>query len=204
MNVWTELGRYLKRGLAMILFVLLLIGGGTSALMAVAAGVSALSRASAPQGVPTHTGAWLGGHAGDAGEAGTGGSPPGTSGTAGIDATPGEIGTSGTQSAAAAGQMQSGTTIAAESWSDRINDRIDHMHSPLGAAIDSGGYVIGNRMEQAFGSLLAGVLQTLFLERPNTSAVAGEGSAAAGESMLSAGSGAGASSTAGAGSGGWQ
>lgn len=47
---------------------------------------------------------------------------------------------------------------------------ITHMHSPIGDAIDSGGVLLGDHVQHTFGSLLKGVLQTLFLEQnDNTS-----------------------------------
>ncbi len=47
------------------------------------------------------------------------------------------------------------------------DDILGQMHSPIGDAIDDGGVYVGQRVQQAFGSMLKGVLSTLFLEQSN-------------------------------------
>ena len=42
---------------------------------------------------------------------------------------------------------------------------LSKMHSPIGDAMDNGGVVVGQKVQQAFGSMLKGVLTTLFLEQ---------------------------------------
>lgn len=45
------------------------------------------------------------------------------------------------------------------------DEPLSHMHSPIGDAMDNGGVYVGTRIQEAFGSMLKGVITTLFLEQ---------------------------------------
>ncbi|MCL6636995.1 MAG: hypothetical protein K6T26_03510 [Alicyclobacillus sp.] len=147
---WQYIGQLCKRGLAAVLFCLLVVGASAAALTAVAAGIRTLSAATSPQAVPATSG-WPGaaGRRADASYGDAGGTP----------AVPGE-GQWGTDTASGLGMGPSaaGSGVGATGgWS--------RAYSPVTHALDAGGVALGLRVQNAFGHLLSGVLQTLFFEQ---------------------------------------
>lgn len=157
---WLALQRIAKRGLAAGLFLLLLLGGSAAALSILAAGISALSGVGATAAYPAA------------------GLSTGTPTAAALPpAAQTQNSPSGNASATVngAGVVPGASTAYAAgiSRSNQFSNQLDQMHSPIGAAIDSGGVLLGNRVQSLFGSVLSGVLQALFLEQPDTSPVPG-------------------------------
>ncbi len=48
---------------------------------------------------------------------------------------------------------------------DELNAKVDRMHSPIQQTLDYGGVVLGDKVQQSFGQLLSGLLQTLFVDQ---------------------------------------
>ncbi|MDQ0190491.1 hypothetical protein JI721_13755 [Alicyclobacillus cycloheptanicus] len=164
----------LKRALAMTLFLGVLIGGGAAAFSLLAAGISALSNATAQTQSQS-----------DAAQTTAAGSGSSTTGTAAPSAgsvapSAGSAASPASSAAADDGQLYGDTgaygAYGEAGWSessaqpapsviDKLNNQLDHMSSPIMGAIDGGGITVGNRVQSAFGRMLAGVINTLFLEQ---------------------------------------
>ncbi len=56
---------------------------------------------------------------------------------------------------------------------EQPNEPLSHMHSPIGDAVDNGGVYLGQRIQEVFGSMLKGVITTLFLEQSDGSSQGG-------------------------------
>jgi hypothetical protein len=141
---------YIKRGLAMVLFMVLLVGASAAALAAFAASVTALSGLNHRDFV----------------------SPS----VAAAQTSP-LSGASHSQSAPSSAkplptppQPTSNMPARHETFVNQLNQKLDHMHSPVGESLDSGGVVLGQQVERGFGNLMSGLLQTLFFERPDQAA----------------------------------
>ncbi|MCL6515989.1 hypothetical protein [Alicyclobacillus sp.] len=160
-QAWVHIRRYLKRGLAAVLFSLLVLGATAAALSMVAAGIRALSGSAGPVpgGMPVSaaSGSTQGMRAA-AGGAGTTGVATSEVGTA----APGMAGGVGVQAPPGASQ----DTVPAQGPLDGWDHRLDEMQSPIAHTLDRGGVVIGMQVQRTFGQLLSGLLETLFLERP--------------------------------------
>lgn len=158
MGTKNEIRRLAKRMLAAVLFVLLLMGGGAAAFTALAAGISALSDASANlstvQVVSVTPGTGL-----------TQGVQSPSSSLQAPNQTSGVTNETKTQSNI---ESPYGTPSASVTMADQWDYNLSHMHSPVGDAVDAGGVVIGQKVQQVFGGLLSGLLQTLFLEQNDT------------------------------------
>ena len=173
---WAGIQRIAKRAFATGLFVLLLLGASAAAFSALAAGVTALSNvrgsylgqtgqpaaqqvpaagASVPQGLPYANG----------------GGTRGLSGTA-VPAQPFGQANPGLANSGAGvptlGQGQTAVDVV-PSLTDRINYQLDHMHSPISSAIDSGGVVLNQKIQHTFGRFMANLLQFLFVEQSDGS-----------------------------------
>lgn len=160
---WSRLQQLLKRGFAAALFVLLLVGGSAAAFCAFAAAMTALSGRPDVTVVPSTTVAQATGTTDQSGSAQLPAQTPANADTWPTQTTPGT-----TQPAQPTG------TSASSGLSD---SGTDGYYSPVGDAIDSGGVVLGMRLQHAFGSLIGGLLQTLFLtqKQPVTQAVGSTG-----------------------------
>ncbi|RIV25855.1 hypothetical protein D2Q93_05460 [Alicyclobacillaceae bacterium I2511] len=145
--------RWLKHGVAVLLFTFLMVGAGAAALSAFAAGISLLSKVQGPSlmplAVPVQTSSQ--------GQA-TSSVPalPTTTGTALAQVPPQDL---------PPFQEPTASTSQRQNLVSQLNQQLDAMHSPVGNALDSGGVLMGQTIEQTFGSVLAGVLKTLFLEQ---------------------------------------
>ncbi len=160
----------LKHGLAMFLFLGILLGGGTAAFSLLAASIATLSNlssssqtihftpSSAQSGVgqsggqtalPQPSSAVTAAQQPSAGNAGTGT----TRNTTSLTAPTGESAWNG------------GNQTAGQSVINQLNNQVDHMHSPLMGVVDSGGVVVGDRVQAAFGHVLASFVKALFLEQ---------------------------------------
>lgn len=129
---------WFKRGLAVVLFVGLLVGASATAFYALAAGISALS---------------------------------GVSGQA-VFVTPQTFiqPVKPASQAAASGASDASIGPAGNATAAPV------LENSVSAAIDGGGFALGNHLEQTFGSVLGGVLNTLFLDQsgaPGTSSPPG-------------------------------
>jgi len=170
-----EIRRLAKRALAATLFILLLIGGGAAAFTALAAGISALSDAvivnrplalttMAPDSskvvqvplspTPTSASTYNGSSMPPTNSASANPAPTSADNSNMVNNPVLETPYSTT----------TGTVTAADQW----NYDLTHMHSPVGEAVDNGGFVLGQKVQQVFGGLLGGLLQTLFLEQSDT------------------------------------
>ncbi|MCL6443547.1 MAG: hypothetical protein K6T83_08855 [Alicyclobacillus sp.] len=157
MRIW------MKKGLATALFLLLLVGSGAAALSVLAAVVTGLSGATSQMSSRSLT------HPAN-GAAATNNksmSDYSTSDNAISDVATSDKSTSASanREVAASPTPANDVLLANESLG---TSSLDHMVSPVGEMLDSGGYALGSRLEQGFGSLLSGLLQTLFLERHET------------------------------------
>lgn len=160
----------LKHGLAMTLFLAILLGGGTAAFSLLAAGIATLSNLSPESQTVTvvsssgNTTSQTGSQVGiGQNSATTTTSTTGTSqanSTSAYGAATATSGTGNTTSEAGWNQQVTGQGVI-----DRLNNQLDHMHSPVVDMVDAGGVTIGNRVQSAFGHLLAGLVKTLFVEQ---------------------------------------
>ncbi len=134
---------WLKRGLAMGLFIALLLGASATAFYALAAGITALSgfSASAVNAAPT---TFI-----------TPSAVPVTS----VPATANNGGPAVSAANSTPVSQPSATSTATSALTTNLAS------NSVTAAIDGGGFVLGNRIEQSVGSVLGGVLSTLFLDR---------------------------------------
>jgi hypothetical protein len=144
-----ELRRKLKLLLAGGLFCVLLMGAAAGSFAGLAAGISALSNADKPLPVVMVT-------------------PPETEQPPAAYTNPNPS----YEVPYGYDVPQTESTIP----SDALSQQLDRMQSPIGDAVDTGGVLLGNRVQDAFGNMLAGVLKTLFLERPDGTSSVREGS----------------------------
>ncbi|WP_067931019.1 hypothetical protein [Alicyclobacillus kakegawensis] len=156
-----------KRLLAAVVFVCLLVGAGSAVLTALAAGINSLSQFSAGRGpsasasapASTQPGAYANAAA-TVSNAVTGGSDGAVSATESADGQ----GASTLGGASAGGSAsEAGTDAGAGSVS---SSQGGEFYSPVGEAIDQGGVVLGDKVQQGFGHLLGSVLRALFFEQP--------------------------------------
>jgi|SRR5579875_1295714 len=164
---WADVQRLLKRGLAGLLFILLLLGGSAAVFSLLAAGISQLSNSyREPQPVVAVTTAKQTTNPND--------------GQQNQAQTPSvqypNVSNGSTQYLQGQDSVDNVTPNAASASSgqDASNDAFTHMHSPIGDAMDNGGVYLGQQIGRTFGSLLKGALQTLFLEQ-NDAATTGAG-----------------------------
>jgi hypothetical protein len=141
-STWMQIRRYVKRGLAGVLFSLLVLGASAAALSMVAAGIRALS---GPAALP-------------AGPVGASTDAPGV-------AAGGDPGALSGQSSPLSPVTAAGSPGRLDAWDQRLAG----MQSPIGHTLDRGGVIVGVHVQDAFGRLLSGLLETLFLERPAAS-----------------------------------
>ncbi|WDL96325.1 hypothetical protein [Alicyclobacillus sp. ALC3] len=163
----------LKHGLAMFLFLGILLGGGTAAFSLLAASIATLSNLSSntqivgvtPSAAQSSVGQ-SGGQSSLTRTSSTVTAPPqGSTGTATSSNTtstgPGNsLPASTGESAWTGGNQTTGQSVI-----NQLNNQVDHMHSPLMGVVDSGGVVVGDRVQAAFGHVLASFVKALFLEQ---------------------------------------
>lgn len=156
-----EAQKVAKRTLALMLFLGILLGGGTAAFSLLAAAIGALSNLSAyPQPVTVTVPATA--------PATTSG---GAGGTPSVNLTTSEnpSSSSANSSSTAPGSGESGWNSTAPTTGtsavNRLNNEISHMHSPIMGMVDSGGIAVGNKVQNAFGHVLSGLIKALFLEQ---------------------------------------
>jgi hypothetical protein len=155
-NELSQWGRYIRIGVSGLVFVALLVGGGAAALSALAAGLNALSgggNAIAQQvaSSPTVT-------------------QPQTAHTQKAQTQKAQ--TSDASSAAVTHRpvpSQSSGELTASGESTQSTSSDSGLTSPIGDAIDSGGVIIGNHVQSAFGHVLSHVLDVLFMEQQTSS-----------------------------------
>ncbi len=143
LSVW---GRYLRVGISGLLFIGLVIGGGAAALTALGAGLNALA----------------GGHVAVSQQIA---SVPSATALAQTATTPTKTTTAPSQATsteATSGSTTASSTPAAASGGQQSGSGLT---SPVGEAIDTGGVVIGEHVQSAFGNLLSHVLNVLFMEQ---------------------------------------
>lgn len=147
-KMWLQ--HIIKRGIAIVLFVLLLVGATGAVLSAVAAGVTTLGnpRAQLYQSTPSAT-------------AQTPSQVVPTTTSTGQPATQ-PAGQSTSQNTYPFSQT---ATQVSPSVVDKLNAKLRGMQSPVMARLDSGGVSLGEQVQNSFGQLLAGLLQTMFVER---------------------------------------
>lgn len=137
---------WLKRSLAMGLFIALLLGASATAFYALAAGITALSgfSATAMNAAPT-----------------TFITPTSQPQQTNVSSTL-NINTPQPNASTSVG----GGQVGRQPGSSNATPTGDNYPSnSVTAAIDGGGFALGNRIEQGVGSVLGGVLSTLFLDR---------------------------------------
>lgn len=188
----------LKRALAVVLFTLLLVGAAAAVLSAFAAGVTALSNVhvgfalsgvSAPSVTtmgPTTSSSQQGGTTyGNTAQGQTGTTTSTLQGTVG----PGSTGqrttnpplNSGQQGGQSDTSVQNQAVVTGPSAVDRVNQELSQMQSPVMQNLDAGGVSLGDKVQNAFGQFLGGLLQTLFVEQPNQGNSAGTPSQSGGQ-----------------------
>ncbi|GMA52136.1 hypothetical protein GCM10025857_34930 [Alicyclobacillus contaminans] len=164
MTAMSEWARRAKTGAAAALFIALMIGGCSAAFSMFAEAMRALSgwTGSVPVSVQ-HSDASTTGRTTSVlmGSEGTGGLAGGAAASGGDQGGGGGLG---------------GASVAtAASAIDVLNERMDRMYSPVQHALDEGGVLLGDQVQQSFGQVLAGVLQTLFVEQlPGTAEGSGQ------------------------------
>lgn len=144
-TVLIDIRKKLRYFLALLLFLGILIGGSAAALAVLAAGISAISSPSRTISVSSST-------------------------TRTVQSTAPKVSGQATNSSVIT--KPTTTSIVSSGaghvdFSQRLNNQIDHMHSPIGDAIDNGGVALGNQVQTIFGNVLSGVLKSLFLEQPD-------------------------------------
>jgi len=155
---WRGVQRVAKRGIAGTIFVLLLLGGSAAVFSALAAGVNALTAVdeSASQSTGYNSG----------------GTSPAVSYSnqvsQGNTITTGQ-GVSASNSRAASNSAQASFATTQLDFADRLNYSLQHMHSPVSGAIDTGGVVLGDRLSRSFGGFMSNLLQFLFVEQADNS-----------------------------------
>ncbi len=146
---FVQLKRYIKRGVAAIVFTAMLLGGGAAALSVLAAAMTALSGVYSPRtAVPVNSVAVQ-----------VGGERVSTDRSA---SAPSSSQPSQVQAPTDAGRQ----SVNSSSRLDGANEQVTVFDSPLERSLDHGGLALGKRVHQAFGRILSGVLQTLFLDQP--------------------------------------
>lgn len=145
-----QLKRRMRQGLAAILFTLLLFGASAAALSALAAGISALSGMRGSAVVLTSNQQV---------------SPTTSAAATGAASSPSTLSPHGGSQSPASSGMTDQPVGTGGSYVDDLNRRLDHMQSPIGQTLDNGGVALGAKVQQTFGRVLSGVLETLFFER---------------------------------------
>lgn len=148
----TQMRRWLKHGVAMVLFTSLMVGAGAAALFALAASISLLSKV---QGQFQPTTSVTSAQASQ-GQRITNSSTPSTTAVPSLEIPPQDL---------PPFQQPVVSTSPRKDLISQLNRQLDAMHSPVGDALDSGGVLVGQTIEQTFGSVLSGILKTLFLEQ---------------------------------------
>jgi|GEM_PF-4510707 len=161
---WQNLSTYLKKAVAAVLFLLLLIGGAAAVLSAAAATLDSLSGPNPAVVVSSSAGATTEGTSFASGET----SPTQTDGTSAQPGTtqPGTTPSQGTQSQGAQSQAQTSDSQPKATSSTASAASQDVMETPVVDALDKGGIIVGNSVQNVFGDILANALQVLFVERP--------------------------------------
>jgi hypothetical protein len=144
-----QLRRYLKHGLAAVIFTSMLLGGGAAALSILAAAITALSGVYRTQtAVPVERPV----------DPASGKSAPIDRST--VVATP-------NQPSLVQGATSSNSTVSSSSSGlDSAGDQVTPLESPLERSLNYGGMALGQQVHQTFGRILSGVLRTLFLDQP--------------------------------------
>jgi hypothetical protein len=159
-----RVSEFAKKLVAAGLFLLLLTGGAATVLSVLAAGLNTMSTKpsvsvgqmtnAGSQTSRTQTGSQNGLQPG--GSVGSGNSQ----GQGSVGGTQGTI--PGSQSGSANGSSsKSGTGLTQAGQSQDVT-----MTSPVGQALDRGGVVVGQHVQQAFGNVLSSMIRILFIERP--------------------------------------
>lgn len=189
-----RVSEFAKKLVAAGLFLVLLTGGAAAVLSVLAAGLNTLSaRPSAPvqQVTSAQSGTLQNGNGSASGYSGSN-SGYGSSAGSGNGSAQGSLSGTGSGSGGSSaspsgtGVLQSGETQAVT------------MTSPVGEALDKGGVVVGQQVQQAFGNVLSNMIRVLFVERPetySTSSASSQTSSGTGASLGQTSSGAGASSS---------
>lgn len=157
---WLHMAKHVFAG---AIFVLLVIGGCAAVFSAIAAGINGLNNLDARQPQTTVTISV----------------PAGTSNANGSSVTDLQPG----QALSPPVEYPNTPVIPAPSTStgatgadqNVMNSEVAHLTSPVGDAIDSSGIIIGNRLQQTFGSLLKGLLEALFVEQTTSVTETGAG-----------------------------
>lgn len=152
---------WLKHGLAMFLFLGILIGGGTAAFSLLAASIATLSNLSTTSHTVSINAVSLNNSAVSSNSTGQNVVTTWTPGASAPATPPPSQVTGSTSEAAWSGTNQT----TGQSVIDQLNNQVDHMHSPLMGVVDSGGAAVGDRVQAAFGHVLAGFVRALFLEQ---------------------------------------
>ncbi|CAM3729581.1 hypothetical protein [Alicyclobacillus pomorum] len=144
-NGLENLPQYIKRGLAATLFTVMLVGSCAAALSALAAAVSTLS----------------GNYSSGERQMALSTQVPASTSTA----APTEHVSDGTQATGTQATPLPQPKAASVNVMDELNAKVDRMHSPIQQTLDYGGVVLGDKVQQSFGQLLSGLLQTLFVDQ---------------------------------------
>ena len=195
--VFQSLRETVKHGLAIVLFILLLLGMMGAGLGIFSAGISALSTHQPPVITEPTVPALSSGTSGSGVSSSQTNQGQGT-GSAGLypGASQGNQGASqpGFQGNTSQGFGQSGTqgstqgsgvgwsgpsqtvprSLVGQDLASRMDRKLRDMQSPVTGRLDTGGVALGDQVQSAFGHFLSGLLQTLFVEQ------AGSGSGASG------------------------
>lgn len=148
---WRGVQRVVKRGIAGTIFVLLLLGGSAAVFSALAAGVNALTAVDES-------------------------STPSTAynGNGSYSAPVSPLSPAQSPAVSYANPISPGNPSNAQmDFTDRLNYALEHMHSPVSGAIDTGGVVLGDRLSHSFGGFMSNLLQFLFVEQADSSGSAG-------------------------------
>lgn len=171
--------RLAKRIVAGTIFVTLLLGASAAVFSALAAGITALSNANSYNST---TQATLSGSA-SKNETGVTGSTEANAGVTTTTTSP-MISSGGSSPVGLTGSLPSGPGQPMQNpaatgyngqvagnlnWGDRVSNSLDHMHSPVTEALDSGGVTLGNQVSHSFGHVLSNLIQFLFVEQADSS-----------------------------------
>ncbi|QQE77351.1 hypothetical protein [Alicyclobacillus sp. SO9] len=157
-----RVSEFAKKLVAAGLFLLLLTGGAAAVLSVLAAGLNTLSTKPSLSAVHAATGP-SGIAAGVSGTTGSNAQYPGSTGNH-VSQGQGQAGSGGTNSTSSGVGSASHTGAVPSEQSQAVT-----MTSPVGQALDRGGVVVGEHVQQAFGNVLSGMIRILFLERPQAS-----------------------------------
>ncbi|EPZ44312.1 hypothetical protein [Alicyclobacillus acidoterrestris] len=159
-QAWGAMRRRLKKVVAGVLFVGLLVGSGGTLFTVFAEAMSHLGRANVQTAVQVES-------ADNADNPAVGASGAGAQQASGESSAPAEASNiyqppvmeySNTELS-----QGDSASVGLTSNGDNPNPDEDGVNSALAAAMDSGGVYLGEHLQNAFGSMLKGVLDTLFI-----------------------------------------